>query len=93
MPKYKEVEYGKQTGKGYEKVVYGINSYGWCWCLNGVRHRTNGHATEFSDGGKQWSLHGKVLDKNWFLANPKKINEMKAWELFTPEELVRLDKV
>ena len=88
MPKYKKVRSDKRTNKGYEVVTWldGTRDY----FLDGRYHRIDGHAYEGIRNNKQWWLNGKQLDKDWFLENPDKINEMKAWELFEPEELVRL---
>jgi len=29
------------------------------WCLNGIRHREDGPAIEYSDGTKEWYLNGE----------------------------------
>lgn len=62
------------------------------WWFDGHLSRLDGPAIE-DDGDKEWFLKGKELTKDWFLENPDKIKKMKAWELFTPEELVRLKNV
>ena len=31
------------------------------WCLNGKLHREDGPAVEYSDGHKEWYLHGKKV--------------------------------
>ena len=87
MPKYKEVDIDQQTGKGYEVILWsdGVKS----WTYNGKLHREDGHAIE-SPNIKEWYLNDEQLEKDWFLKNPEQINKMKAWELFEPEELVRM---
>lgn len=87
MPEYTIRQINEQTYKGYELVIY---LYSKSWHLNGNYHREDGHAYEHYNGLKHWFLNGNLLDKDWFLKNPDKIVKMKAWELFTPEELVRL---
>lgn len=92
MPKYKEVKNGGYTRSGYELVLYNDGNTKQWW-LNGKLHREDGHAYENDDGLKAWWLNGTRLDKAFFFSNPEKINEMKAWELFKPEEIVRLKNV
>ena len=92
MPKYKKVRPNKRTNVGYELIT--LTSGTKVWCLNGARHREDGPAIAPSSNNKQWYLKGKRLDKDWFIKHPKKIKSMKAWELFTPEELIQLkDKI
>ena len=91
MPKYKEVNENLKTNRGYELVFHKKGSKSWNF--NGEFHRLDGPAIEGYDGYRAWYLNGRRLDKDWFIANPDKIVEMKPWELFTPEELVRLDKL
>ena len=86
MPKYKEVELEKLIHKGYELVVHSSGTKEWR--LDGYMYREDGPAYEGIRNNKEWWLNGEQLDKEWFLENPEKIAEMKAWELFTPEELV-----
>lgn len=45
---------------------------------------------QYEDGHLEYFLNGKELTKDWFLKHPDKINELRAWDLFEPEELVRL---
>lgn len=89
MPKYKEVKFSKATDKGYELVTYDDPNAQPDYYWNGSLHRLDGPAFE-DDGSKEWWINGQPLDKDWFLENPDKINKMKAWELFEPEELIRL---
>ena len=90
MPKYKEVIPSFQTGVGYELIIYKDSNLKPDYLFNGMYHREDGPAYEGIRDDKEWWLNGESLDKDWFLKNPEKINEMKAWELFEPEELVRL---
>ena len=95
MPEYKVIKERQRTGNGYELMLWddGDKSY----YFNGRYHREDGPAFEpdikhihLHTGSNSWFLYGKQLDKEWFLKNPEKINEMKAYELFEPEELVRM---
>jgi hypothetical protein len=67
-----------------------IHSGAKYWYDGDRLHRTDGPAIEYLAGGKEWWLNGSRLTKTWFIAHPKKINRMKAWELFTPVEIVRM---
>ena len=89
MPKYKTVKDGEQANEGYEKVLFD-NGNGVDYYLDGKLHHENGPAVIFPNGKKHWYLNDKELNKDWFLKNPTKIVPMQAWELFEPEELVRL---
>lgn len=86
--KYKEVKVERPTRNGYELILYnnGDKEYRY----NGNLHREDGSAREYVNGDKEWWLNGNELTKEWFLQNPEKIVPMKAWDLFEPEELIRL---
>lgn len=86
---YREVTSEEETGLGYELIIY-LKSGNKFWCFNGKPHREDGPAIEYQNSSRCWCLDGEELDKDWFLKQPEKIAEMQAWELFTPEELVRL---
>ena len=88
MPKYIERNSSQSTAQGYELVT--LTSGTKIWYLNGERHREDGPAYEGIRNNKEWWLNGEQLDFEWFLKNPNRINEMQAWELLEPEELVRL---
>ena len=90
MSKYRKVIQGieDRTGSGYELFVWDDGDLSYFF--NNKYHREDGPAFAPSSNNKQWYLKGKRLDKDWFIQNPDKINEMKAWELFEPEELVSL---
>lgn len=88
MPKYKKVKFGEETDIGYEVILWRNGRQRWQF--DGKYHREDGPAFEDFDGNPAWCLNGKLLNKEWFLNNLDKIIPMKAWELFTPEELVRL---
>ena len=88
MPKYKIVRAGLETGSGYELLLWGDGDK-WYY-LDGEQHREDGPSIERSNGDKHWYLNGVTCNKKWFLKNPEKIAEMQAWDLFEPEELVRL---
>jgi len=59
------------------------------WSLNGKFHRTDGPAVECANGSKQWFLNGRRLSKEDF-ASLDQIIKMRATELFTPQEIIRL---
>jgi len=74
-----------------DKPVFFVNRFGdKCWRLNGQRHRVNGPAIEWSDGGKLWYLNGELHrengpavehtngNKSWYL-NGKKYYESDYW--------------
>ena len=88
MPDYKKVAIGFNKRYGYELVEWddGHQEYH----CNGNAHREDGPAIIEWNGKKTWWLDDNKLKKKWFLENPKKIAEMQAWDLFEPEELVRL---
>jgi hypothetical protein len=67
------------------------------WYLDTLLHRRNGPAVDFSKCNlpspglqNEWWLNGKRLFKEWFIARPDKIASMHAWELFTPDEIVKM---
>ena len=62
------------------------------WYVDGMRHRIDGPAQEYADGfGNVWCLNGMVLDKKFFMEErPDLISKMKAWELFTPDEIIKM---
>lgn len=89
MPKYKTVKIGeKPTRYGYELLL--LTEGRKSWTSNGFLHREDGPAFEHKDDRNVWYILGKELNKYWFLQHPEQINKMRAWELFEPEELVRL---
>jgi hypothetical protein len=59
------------------------------YCVNGQTHRDDGPAY-FYNGHSTWYLHGKKISKPWFIDHPDKITKMQAWELFTPDEIIRM---
>ena len=88
---YKEVKDGEETGKGYETIVYSDGDQ--VWGKDGKLHREDGPAiVEYGTkyDSREWFLHGKPLNKGWFLENPDKIKKMKAEDLFTKDELEKL---
>lgn len=75
--------------KGLELILWHDGSRSWH--KDGKRHRMDGPAWKSSRYiTKLWFINGIECRKAWFLKHPEKITKMKAWELFTPEELVRL---
>ncbi len=68
------------------------------WFLNGKRHREDGPAIEWADGGKSWFLNGKLHredgpaieyangDKEWFL-NGERLTEDEFNRRMNPVEL------
>ena len=88
MPKYRKVKQRKRPFKGYACVTWANGAKSWE--VDGLFHREDGYAWEELDGTKEWYLNDIFLDKEWFKENPDKIVPMQAWELFEPEELVRL---
>ena len=88
--KYKEVIPDNITRNGYERITWSDKEI-W-YQKDGRIHRVDGPAIERIVGNKEWWLDGKRQYKGDFQKNPKMIVKMKAWELFEPEELVRLKK-
>lgn len=88
MEQYQEVKYGDQTNEGYESVLFPDGDKGWY--RDGCLHREDNYAFEYCDGVRVWCLNGKQIGKGFFRQNPHLIAKMQAWELFEPEELIRL---
>ena len=42
------------------------------WFLNGKQHRTDGPATEYSDGTKYWYINGVELSEEQYLQETRK---------------------
>ena len=76
----------------WDKQVFCIDEYGnKYWCLNGLLHRENGPAVEWSDGDKEWHLNDKLHRENgpaveyvngykyWYL-NGKYYTESAYWK-------------
>ena len=64
------------------------------WYSFGAFHREDGPAiiSYNKDGSifeKNWYLDGKILSKYHF-TSLSKVNQMRAWELFNPSELVNI---
>lgn len=67
------------------------------WHRHGYLHNENGPAAiDYNDTGiikqKNWFVNDCPLTK-WNFKSISMVNKMKAWELFTPVELVRLRSV
>ena len=83
------VSYRERCG-GF-KVMYpsGMTYY----FLNGKLHREDGPAFIPNEVGyyqHEWFLDGMHCDKSFFEKNPARLEKMKAWQLFTPLEIVKL---
>lgn len=60
------------------------------WVQRGALHRKDGPAiVNEADGVRRWFLKGKELSKKSF-KNIEMVNEMQAWELFTPVEIAEM---
>lgn len=61
---YKDEEYHRENGPAVERSG---NKF---WYLNGNIHREDGPAVEWTDGGREWWLSGKVYPskKEWKIA-------------------------
>ncbi len=55
------------------------------WYLDGKLHREDGPAREYSDGTKEWWLHGIEYSKQGFLEKTKPTKELTVTEI---EELL-----
>ncbi len=77
------------------KPEHGISPDGsWeCWTLDEVLHREDGPAYIRYENGEvveeQWFFNGKQLSKRDFVSLGM-INQMQAWSLFEPHELMEL---
>jgi len=59
------------------------------WYLNDKYHREDGPAVERATGYKAWYLNDKHLSKEDFTSLDQ-IIKMQAFDLFTPQEIVRM---
>lgn len=95
-PMYGEVQHGKETGYGYEKVVY--DNGGIDWYVDGTLENDFGPAEIIveEDGTieKHWyhSCYGEMEAPD-FRGYPWLIEQMQAAELFEPEELMTLKHI
>jgi hypothetical protein len=62
----------------------------WMIVPKGTYHRENGPAVIYATGQMYWYLYGGLKRKEWFIENPHMISKMKAWTLFTPDEIVKI---
>jgi len=59
------------------------------WYKDGKRHREDGPAIIWANGSKEWYINGKRLKKEDF-TSIEMVQQMNAWELFTPKELLEM---
>ena len=76
----------------WNKPVFYIDELGdKNWLFNGIHHRENGPAAEWTDGTKCWYLNGELHRKNgpaveyasgakWWYLNGKYYNESGYWK-------------